>query len=139
MTIEWKDEYSTNVKRIDDQHRQLFRIVNELSRMIETGVVDGPKMDQLIVFLGSYTRVHFGYEESCMRKNRCPSAEANKNAHREFLKFYEEIAVEYHRTGGSMELLLRLSDTMEKWLDGHICGIDVKLRDCIHKTGKLKH
>jgi len=138
MTIEWKDDYLTNVDRIDEQHRQLFRCVNKLGRMVELGIVNGPEMDHMMMFLGSYTRVHFGYEEWCMRRNRCPAARANETSHREFLEFFDGIADEYRRTGGSSELMRRLHDTMGKWLVGHICTIDVKLKECIHSLSNKK-
>ena len=138
MTIEWKEDYCTNVDRIDDQHRQLFKFVNELDRIVKRGVSSGPEVDHLMLFLGPYTRVHFSYEESCMHRNNCSAAKANKSAHREFLKVYDGIIEEYRKSGGSLELLIRLRDMMEKWLDEHICAIDVKLRDCIHSSGKRK-
>lgn len=133
MAISWNESYCTGVQQIDEQHQKLFRFVGALDRLVDRGVGSGLEVDHLMMFLGTYIRSHFAYEESCMARYRCPTAGANKKAHREFLVFYDGIDREYQASGGSVEMVQRLSNEMGQWLIDHICTIDVGLRTCIRK------
>lgn len=133
MAILWNESYCTGVQEIDEQHQKLFRFVGALDRLVDSGVGSGSEVDHLMKFLGTYTRSHFACEESCMARHRCPTAGANKKAHREFLVFYDGIDREYQANGGSVEMIKRLRDEMGQWLVDHICTIDAGLKTCIRK------
>ena len=36
----WDDKYSVGVKEIDDQHKNLFVVINELFRSIDSGITE---------------------------------------------------------------------------------------------------
>lgn len=137
MTILWDESYCTGVRQIDEQHQKLFRFVDALDRMVDDGIESGAEVDHLMVFLGAYVRTHFAYEEPCMARYRCPTAGANKKAHREFLAFYDGIHEEYRSSGGSLGLVRRLRDKMDEWLVEHICRIDAGLRTCVLREAAL--
>ncbi len=136
MAISWKESYCTGVRQIDEQHQKLFRFASTLDRLVDEGSGSGPELDHLLMFLEGYARSHFAYEEPCMARLRCPTARANKKAHREFLEFYDVILNEYRTCGGSLDLVRQLRNWLNKWLVDHICSIDMGLRDCIRKPGE---
>lgn len=133
MAISWNESYCTGVHQIDEQHQKLFRFVGALDRLVDDGIGSGPEVDRLMMFLGTYVRSHFAYEETCMVRHRCPTAGANKKAHRDFLVFYDRIDREYRNSGGSVEMIKRLKIEMGRWLVDHICTIDAGLKTCIRK------
>lgn len=133
MAISWNESYCTGVRQIDEQHQKLFRFVGALDRLVDRGIGSGPEVDHLMTFLGSYVRSHFAYEESCMVRHRCPTAGANKKAHREFLLFYDGIDREHNVSGGSVEMIEQLRDELGRWLVEHMCTIDARLKTCIRK------
>lgn len=130
MGIAWKSEYATGLPQIDAQHRQLFRFVDSLDRIIESGEVSRGEVDHLLMFLGSYAKSHFAYEEPRMGRYRCPAAQANKAAHREFIAFFERFRVDYDFSAGGSGQLSRLRDFLSAWLVDHICSIDCQLLHC---------
>ena len=136
MALEWKDEYRTSVDEVDEQHRKLFAILNDLEKIVTQGIYGSPKVDNYLISLAKDTRIHFSFEENCMRRYNCPVALANKESHEQFLYRFENFQREY-KAGGSNALLLKnLREMAERWAIGHICNIDIHLQSCVRKERK---
>ncbi len=133
MALEWKDEYSTGVDKVDEQHRKLFAFLNELEGLIAQGIDRGPKVDSLLASLATDTQTHFSFEERCMEQHHCPTARENKQAHDEFLRQFATFQHEYKEKGSSVSLLKNLHETAESWVVSHICNIDIHLKSCVRK------
>lgn len=129
----WQEEYSTGVREIDNQHKDLFDFMNKLDDCIENGTFHGPQIQSLIGFLTAYTKSHFIYEEMCMRTRICPAKEKNEKAHQNFIDYYMRFVEEYQYTDTPDIKLIELSDFLKKWMIDHICKIDVHLKNCIYK------
>ena len=91
--IEWKDTYSIGVESLDEDHRHLVDLVNELhagitrnhSRGDFEAVVDELQtllhvLDELI----NYAIDHFALEEECMLEHAYPGYSEMKQAHQQF-------------------------------------------------------
>jgi len=87
----------------------------------------GVELDSLTL----YCRGHFGFEEQCMRKFRCPVAEKNEKAHQTFLETLSKFQKRYAANGYNYNDARELVDTVDQWLDYHICHIDVHLKRCV--------
>ena len=135
MAIQWQDKYRTGVDQIDSQHQKIFEFCNKLGELIEEGVASGPKVDNLLMFLTTYAKTHFIYEENCMFKHACPAAKANRDAHARFLDYLSESQAKRNSTESTLDWMRELHGFLEKWLDGHICQIDIQLRESIQKRG----
>jgi len=83
--------------------------------------------------LSTYCRGHFGFEERCMTELRCPVARINKEAHKKMMQTLSGFQQHYATHGYNREEARRLVDTIDQWLDRHICQIDVHLRRCVSK------
>ncbi len=130
MPIIWTEDYSVGVEQIDKQHRQLFQFVNSLENLLQQGIHSGPEVENLIMFLTTYTKTHFSFEESCMFKYGCSVSKKNKQEHSLFLDHYNETISRYHQEGPSKELLKELHDRISNWLISHICRVDIHLKSC---------
>lgn len=128
LKVKWTDALSTGNKAIDNQHRFLIDIVNDLAEAIETGKA-AQKIQNILNLLQYYTEWHFCREEQCMERTRCPSHEKNKAAHAKLIETFLEYRKEFTQSGGSMDIALRLYKTLTNWLVQHIQGIDAGLRD----------
>jgi|GEM_PF-1117627 len=137
MTIEWKDKYSTGLDRIDDQHRKIFEFCNKLETLIEQKIDSGPKLDNLLMFLATYAKTHFAYEENCMFRHACPAAKSNRDAHAQFLEFLNDSQAKRYSSDSTLAWMEELHRFLEKWLDGHICQIDTQLKASIDKRGDV--
>ena len=130
MALDWSEEYETKDRKVDEQHRQLFRFANKLEEFLERKTISSDEIDQLLHFLKTYAASHFRYEEACMLKGRCPAAKKNRLAHQTFMEFFEESTATYRAKGFSRQWLERLSSFIQNWLVSHICAVDIELRHC---------
>lgn len=82
----WSDNFKTGIDKIDEQHKRLVEIINELAvRSIVRPTDDG--LDKIFNELISYTDYHFCYEESVWEKYLLEdvSYREHKNTHENFL------------------------------------------------------
>lgn len=125
--IAWDDRFLTGNQMIDQQHRNLFRLVNQMESGIEEGRTT-VHLREILRHLKNYTATHFSYEEMCMARSKCAAACRNKDAHEKLLRVIEEFESRIQDEGSSEELARRLTDTMSQWLVGHIGTVDIELR-----------
>ncbi|MFC7057130.1 bacteriohemerythrin [Halovenus salina] len=124
--IEWDDErYSTDIDRFDEQHQQLFGLLNELHVAMNRGESDD-EIRRILVELERYTEYHFGDEEEFMQdcgfSMDCADCFYNhKEKHAEFAEKVTELRKK-HQAGEyiTMEVLMFVRD----WLDSHIAGLN---------------
>lgn len=131
LKLAWDDSLSTGVRAIDVQHKYLIDIINELAEAIEAGVASG-SVRKILNLMKYYAEWHFGREELCMERFKCPVAAANKTAHAYFLETFRGFENEYRQSGGSEEIARRMYKTLTEWLVKHIKGIDGNLAGCAH-------
>jgi hemerythrin-like metal-binding protein len=130
--MKWKDEYVTGIQRIDRQHRSLFRTVDDFRDALDEG--RGERIySTLLEFLGAYCESHFSFEEKCMTKYECPVARKNKEEHSVFLEVFRGFQQRYESNGYLVADARELVQTVDRWLDEHICRIDTHLKNCVIK------
>lgn len=117
----WDDKYSVNIKEIDEQHKKLVGMLNDL----HTSMLGGKTNDVLKKTLNDlveYTTYHFKTEEQLFITYKYPKyvehKESHKNLTNKVLGFYSDL--ESGKKMLSVELLFFLKD----WLVNHILGED---------------
>jgi len=118
----WDASFSTKVDDMDEQHKVLFRLINDLNDAVRTKSsldVVVPIVEELV----NYTEFHFGEEEEYMKRTNYSGLDAQLEAHRLFVAKIKEVqkGVQNGETGGINEVLIFLRD----WLFKHIKGMDV--------------
>lgn len=133
--IAWDDTYSVEIQEIDEQHKCLIEIMNELyTAMANKSNRDliGDVLDKLV----DYTKVHFAVEETLMRIFHYPDYEEHKAIHDKIVERVLEFQGKF-RAGDDkvgMELLMFLKD----WLFDHINKVDKRYTKTFHKAGVKK-
>lgn len=121
QTIKWTTDYSVIIEEMDQQHRALFRLINDLA------ITDNAKdLNEIVHELISYTEYHFEEEELLLQKNNYPELEAQKKAHRMFVSKITNVTLT-QLMSNKMELLNFLRD----WLVQHIMKMDRKYGEYI--------
>jgi hemerythrin-like metal-binding protein len=115
--------------RIDSDHRELLRQLEDVRGAIERGVGSQKTVD-MIVLLQRYTLGHFLREEELMRRVSCPTLERNMAAHREFLEKVEAWLDLLTMSGTPLSVLRDVQREAEAWIRAHIAGVDCGLRGC---------
>ena len=92
--IKWNDSFSVNVVKIDQEHKKLVAMVNDLTDAMKAGKgkdVLGKILDGLI----AYTASHFQTEEQYFRQVKYPYAEEHKKEHAAFVRNVLEFKKEF--------------------------------------------
>ena len=126
MKVQWSDALKTGNRAIDNQHKYLIDIINDLAGAIEAGATP-QALKKIVNLLQYYTEWHFCNEEGCMDKLKCPVAAKNKDAHAQFIATFLEFRRELEAGGDSNEIATRMYKTLTAWLVQHIQGIDSQL------------
>ena len=89
-------KYATGIDEIDEEHRQLFRMVKETHDVIQDNLVFD-KYDQIVYVvnrLKNYTKEHFKHEEAYMERVGYPGLLKQREAHQAFCDKLAEIQLE---------------------------------------------
>ena len=82
-TIEWKDEYSVGVEILDQQHKQLIKMLNTL--ILAAADKDKSKLViETLAKMKKYARIHFKTEERYLQTHDYADFEGHERQHREF-------------------------------------------------------
>lgn len=130
--IEWSDEFSVNVKAIDDQHKELVALVNNLYD-INNSSKNHEEIDKAFNDLADHTAIHFKYEEGLMDKYQYPESVKHIEEHNNLLQKVKGIEYLYsvndHATITSLALIL------VDWLKTHIFAEDMNLAGYLNSKG----
>ena len=119
--IQWNDSFSVGVQEIDDQHKQLLAILNELSSKMAKGK-SNDEFNDILLCLFEYARVHFKAEEEYINKNHKAISIEHKQEHETFLNKVLDLKLEFDN--GNTKLSLNLMKFLCTWLQSHIKGTD---------------
>ena len=130
--MKWSEDYATGIEQIDQDHKMIFQMCEDFCSALD----DGSGADVYSVMLDNltlYCRGHFGFEEDCMAKHRCPMAETNKTAHKKLTHILSGFRQRYAKHGYDRAEARLLVDTTNQWLQSHICDVDIHLKHCVNK------
>jgi hemerythrin-like metal-binding protein len=130
--VAWDPSFSVHVDRLDQDHRELFAMVDKLFTAIAKGQ-GRTIVDQLIKVLFDYTRYHFSAEEALMAKAKYPGLSAHRVEHRNLLSRISEIRCELAEDPTSEPI--QLADLMQKWLAKHIRKSDQEYSSLMNTVG----
>ena len=121
----WDDNYSVNVKEIDEQHQNFLNICNDLFEMSAAEQVYQEKIFQKASELGDYAMYHLSTEEELFEKTEYPESANHKNIHDIFRAKIKEY-IDQVRDGGTdkKETAYKIADFAGNWLVNHIAGMD---------------
>jgi len=119
--VEWHDDYSVGIDSIDQQHKKLLNLINQLQTAVDysTGEqFEREALDELV----DYTKTHFTYEEGLMRDNDYPDFEPHKAQHEKMFKKVGEVLAEYEKDHDTA--MSNAAEYLKDWLITHINGTD---------------
>jgi len=133
--VVWESRYEVNVREIDDQHRQLFALLNRLNEAIEKGEA-AAVLHSTLESLLNYTKWHFSAEQLYMETYQYPDTAAHRKQHQRMIEKVNSSQKEY--AGGNILFLCAdLSHFVEEWIKGHILHTDQKLAPFLRLKGVM--
>ncbi len=128
----WSEKFMTGIEKIDEQHKGLVGMVNELHNAMK--LKKGAKESgQILEKLADYTVSHFGYEEQLFDEHEYPVGDVHKKIHQDLVAKVVEFKSEFDqgKAALSMELMTFLTD----WLTDHILKTDMEYVPFLKEKG----
>ncbi|MCE1255609.1 MAG: bacteriohemerythrin [Anaerolineae bacterium] len=132
-TFTWNDSYSVNIKILDEQHKKLFTLIDQLHNAMSTGKgkqMIGQVLDEML----DYTRTHFTTEEDLLKKHNYPDLLKQQKEHAAFVQKVSEMQQKFNN--GSLTLSIEVSQFLKDWLSKHILGADKQYAQFLTEKGE---
>ncbi|MBI5901423.1 MAG: hemerythrin family protein [Rhodocyclales bacterium] len=122
--IVWSKILSVGFEEIDEDHRKLVGIFNELNHAVTAGDATD-YLEATLEELINCTVWHFSHEERLMLKHRYDGIDEHKAQHRELIESARDLQQQLLQAGQDVaeEQIIYL----ERWLTGHILTTDQRL------------
>jgi hemerythrin len=133
--MNWTDKLSVGVAVIDDDHKKLVGMVNELHDAMQAGH-GSDSLGRILDGLVQYTRFHFAREEKFFTQTGYPDAIVHKQEHDALTRQVLGVQQKY-ASGATTTLSLDVLHFLRDWLIKHIQGSDQKYR--LHLNAKGIH
>ena len=121
--FKWSKMYAVFIPEIDAEHKNIFRLADELHQAVLGGAPVDRVQTVLRELIASDER-HFAHEERLMRATHYPASAWHKGQHDTVRKRVKEFAPRIR--GGEGQAALLLLEFLSGWLHGH-----VRLADCM--------
>lgn len=122
--LKWSDTYRTGFRAIDNDHRQLFHLVNTLHAAVQRN--DGPAViGETFRALNDYIKEHFSREEQFMQQADYPDITRHKGEHKLLATQVLNLEKQFRKSPSNFDFNGFLK-FMENWLVQHIMKNDMK-------------
>ncbi len=119
--IKWNDSYSVGIESIDNDHKKLLSMTNQLQTAAQYST-DDSMIENILNDMMYYTQYHFSREESLMQQCNYPGLDDHKRLHKAMItqisKFIDEYRIEKTKTIDDVTQFLKT------WWINHINGND---------------
>jgi len=121
MEVIWNTRYDTGIRIIDEQHQELFRLLEALRTSVTQGV-RRPAVESLLAELVASSERHFATEEGFMVRCQYPDLGEHMAEHAKMLSSLHELHSRFLESEQAMALMV--PTFMEGWLKHHISDGD---------------
>ena len=125
---EFKDEYLTGIELIDNEHRRLFEIADEVYELSKNEFI-ADKYDNVKAVLGElrdYTKQHFAHEEEYMKSINYKKLFTQIIEHKAFVDKLDDLDLE-SIDETSDEMIQDILKFLTDWLVNHILYNDKQI------------
>lgn len=126
----WSDSYSVNSSEIDNQHKKLFDLINELNDAMGKGA-GAEALGKTLTALADYARVHFADEERMLTRVNYPELATQKSEHAAFVQKVTDLNTQYR--AGKVAMTISVMEFLKNWLTHHIMQVDKRYSSYIKK------
>ncbi len=128
MTIvEWSDRFKISDAEIDNEHWELFSLINDLNDKQSIGVPPASTSLALIALV-NYIEAHFDHEERLMKESGYPDIEVHKQVHKALDLQVREFQSVFMTNPYSFDYDA-LIEFLTNWLKNHILKVDMKFAE----------
>ena len=130
--LTWQDRYSVGIRQIDDQHKQLITMINDLNDAMLAGKGKDVLM-QVLNKLATYCVSHFAVEEKLFDTHAYPETADHKEKHHKMTAKVKALIGEVQ--SGKSTISIEVMNFLKSWLDKHIMETDQKYAPYLSSKG----
>ncbi len=117
MEVTWSDDLCVGIQQVDDEHRMLVQVLNQLGEAMRSG--KGTKvMSEILAQLIQYTQEHFTAEEKLMIESEYPNTKLHQAQHRQLVEKVVKLQQKFEKSG--KRITREMMDFLTYWLKNHI-------------------
>lgn len=135
--FDWKAEYNSGINEVDNQHRKLFALADELYDIVnrKDSFDYHDEIQRVFCELSDYTVYHFQYEEKLMKQAGYDfhTLVAHCTEHDEFIRKIKKVAQD-DLDKKQRQVVLDVIMFVVDWIEKHILGSDRKYAEFHTKT-----
>lgn len=132
LLIEWSNELSVGIEEIDEQHKVLVELLNNISEATQQRRGQ-EKAEEILNKLIEYAKIHFAVEESLMRIMGYPGYEDHKLRHQELMYSVLDLMTKVNHR--KLTIGFELQFFLKNWLTKHILETDKQYVEHFLKAG----
>jgi hemerythrin len=121
--LRWNSDLETNIKKIDDQHKKLVQLINDLFDAMNAGK-SKEALGGILHELVEYTKMHFATEESFFKLHHYPDSIKHQKEHNDLATQVLEFQKQFNE--GNARVTVQLMNFLKDWITNHILGSDKK-------------
>lgn len=130
--FDWKEEYNTGVKFLDEQHKYFLNIIRELKAFLEEGACQA-SASKIFFSLAHYAEHYMIQEEINFKDYQFPSLKEHKELHAAFVKRVIQFKTDYQRDiNHTCQTML---DYLIDWFRNHILKYDAEAIEYLRGKG----
>jgi hemerythrin len=130
--ISWDPSYSVGVAAMDDDHKRLIILINQLESAANY-YTNKEFEEKALMEVVDYTKYHFEHEEQLMKDNSYPGYEEHIKQHIEMIIKINNIVEEYkNKPDYAINKAVKF---LRCWLINHILKTDQEYTEFFHEKG----
>jgi hemerythrin len=135
--VKWSPTFSVGVKLIDDQHKGLLDLVNDLfNHVVGDETAERAYFQTVIQTAVNYVKVHFATEEKIMLATKFPGYAEHKRAHDTFVLTVVDNIRDFE--AGRKFTLSTFTKFLKDWVLTHIAIMDKQYFEYFRKIATRK-
>ena len=115
--FKWTKAHAVYLPQVDAEHRNLFRMAEELHQALRTGT-EAARVRELVRPFVAAIEEHFAHEERLMKSAACPDQAWHKLQHDTARKRIKAFADDIE--GGSLESPIEMLEYLSRWFKDHV-------------------
>ncbi|MEI6529341.1 MAG: bacteriohemerythrin [Candidatus Falkowbacteria bacterium] len=132
--ITWGEDFSVGVHELDEQHKELILIINELFALYAAKKFKNTDVTPIFQSLKKYSDAHLSTEEHYFILYNYPKLVQHVEQHNLYRKKLAELEANYN-TENSEKTLFALNDFLNEWWTWHINHVDKEYTEYFHANG----
>ena len=130
--IEWSERLNIGVAEIDEQHKRMIQLHNDLEEALAGGKAHR-RMPVFLAELVEYAEEHFATEEALMEQVGYEGLDVHRSEHRQFLSKIDR----FRKTvmSGRARVSKPLMSFLRYWFENHVAGTDREIASVLQSAG----